>query len=86
MPQLCIVSPAAGTSPTIEAVIATSASYCPFPAGKLGPADDGLVPGPTRVLGSACRLPLAPTLRSGAASDTMLESRVASHNVIGVCP
>ena len=56
MPQLCIASPAAGTSPTIEAVITKSASYRPCPAGKLGPAVDGLVSGPTRVLGSACRL------------------------------
>ena len=86
MPQLCIVSPAAGTSPTIEAVITTSASYRPFAASKLGPAVDDYLSGPAGVLGLACRLLLAPRLRSGAASVTMLESRVTSHNVLGVCP
>ena len=68
MPQFCIASPAVGTSQTIEAVITKSAGYRPCPAGKLGPAVDGLVSGPTRVLGSACRLLLAPGLRSGAVS------------------
>ena len=86
MPQLCIASPTAGTSPTIEAVITTSASYRPYPYGKLGPAVDGQVSEPTGVLGSACRLLLAPRLRSHAASVTMLESRVAYHNVLGLCP
>ena len=68
MPQLCIVTPTVGTSPTIEAANTKSAGYRPCPAGKLGPAVDGLVSGPSRELGSAYRLLLAPGLRSGAVS------------------